>query len=80
VKIRTHPALYTNAEPTDIETAIFVNTTKTLHTQDVIAAQHPFRGVGRTRDIVGSAIFLASEEASWITGVCLPVDGGYTTQ
>jgi len=25
-----------------------------------------------------AALFLASDEAQWITGVALPVDGGYT--
>ena len=27
-------------------------------------------------DIAAAAVFLASEEAGWITGVILPVDGG----
>jgi len=41
-------------------------------------ALHPFRGLGKPQDIANAAVFLASEENTWITGVCLPVDGGYT--
>lgn len=65
---------------TDIKTAIFVNTIKTLHSLEAIDAQHPLRGVGTPQDIVGAAVFLASDEARWITGICMPVDGGYTAQ
>jgi NAD(P)-dependent dehydrogenase (short-subunit alcohol dehydrogenase family) len=43
-----------------------------------ITAQHPFRGLGKPQDIANAAVFLASEGNTWITGVCLPVDGGYT--
>jgi len=45
-----------------------------------ITAQHPFRGTGETKDIAQAALFLASEDAGWITGIGLPVDGGFLTQ
>ncbi|PNY21243.1 Uncharacterized protein TCAP_07260 [Tolypocladium capitatum] len=61
------------------ETAIFVNTIK-HHDGDEIREKHPLRGIGSPEDLVGAAIFLASDEARWITGVCLPVDGGYIMQ
>ena len=36
----------------------------------------PLRRVGRPADVVNAAVFLASDEASWITGINLVVDGG----
>lgn len=39
----------------------------------------PLRRVGQPADIVSAAVFLASDEASWITGINLVVDGGSTT-
>ncbi|HEX9792381.1 MAG TPA: SDR family oxidoreductase [Planctomycetota bacterium] len=37
---------------------------------------HPL-GLGRPQDVAHAALFLCSDEARWITGVDLPVDGGY---
>ena len=42
-----------------------------------IRDRHPL-GVGKTSDIVGPIAFLLSDYSSWITGVNLNVDGGYT--
>ena len=38
----------------------------------------PLRRVGETRDIVGPAIFLCSDAASFVTGQVLAIDGGLT--
>ncbi|KAJ8116495.1 hypothetical protein ONZ43_g4430 [Nemania bipapillata] len=65
--------------PGYVQTAIFVNTVKFVDDKK-LQALHPLHGVGSPQDLVGAAIFLASNEARWITGVCLPVDGGYTAQ
>jgi NAD(P)-dependent dehydrogenase (short-subunit alcohol dehydrogenase family) len=34
--------------------------------------------IGEVEDIVNAAVFLASDESSYITGVNLPVDGGFS--
>jgi NAD(P)-dependent dehydrogenase (short-subunit alcohol dehydrogenase family) len=39
-------------------------------------ARIPLGRVGQPADIVNAALFLASDEASWITGINLVVDGG----
>ena len=36
--------------------------------------------IGTTDDIAAAALFLASDEASWITGETLFVDGGWQTK
>jgi len=57
----------------------------TIHTEawagreavlDRAVAHYPMGRVGRPDDIASAVAFLASADASWITGVTLPVDGG----
>jgi NAD(P)-dependent dehydrogenase (short-subunit alcohol dehydrogenase family) len=40
-------------------------------------AAHPLGRLGRPEDIAGLAVYLASDESSWVTGTVFPVDGGY---
>lgn len=37
---------------------------------------HPLGFLGATDDVAHAAVYLASNEARWMTGVVLPVDGG----
>jgi NAD(P)-dependent dehydrogenase (short-subunit alcohol dehydrogenase family) len=41
---------------------------------------HPLGRIGRPDDIAAAAVWLCSEESSWITGHALVVDGGLTAQ
>ena len=45
-----------------------------------MAAQIPLGRVGTADDIVNAVLYLASDEASFITGHVLVVDGGYTAR
>lgn len=40
--------------------------------------QYPLRRLGRPEDQANAMLFLASDEADWITGETLSVDGGYS--
>jgi NAD(P)-dependent dehydrogenase (short-subunit alcohol dehydrogenase family) len=39
----------------------------------------PMGRLARPEDIAAAVLFLVSEQAGYITGVTLPVDGGYLT-
>ena len=43
-----------------------------------LEARTPMARLGEVEDIAGAAFFLASADARWLTGVILPVDGGYS--
>ena len=45
--------------------------------QTEIDSRHPFGGMGEPEDVAKAAVFLASDDVAWVTGVNLPVDGGY---
>ena len=42
------------------------------------ASKHPLGRIATPREVANAVLFLASDEASFITGVALPVDGGIT--
>ena len=41
-------------------------------------ALHPLGRFGKPEDIAHAAVYLASDEAAWVTGAAIPVDGGFT--
>jgi NAD(P)-dependent dehydrogenase (short-subunit alcohol dehydrogenase family) len=42
--------------------------------------QHPLGRIGRPEEVAEAVVWLCSSRASFITGVALPVDGGWTAQ
>lgn len=47
---------------------------------DAIKKAHPMARIGQPSEVADAILYLASDEASFITGVILPVDGGYLAQ
>ena len=48
--------------------------------QQVLAKSYPIGRVGRVEDIAPAAVYFASDEADFVTGAVLFVDGGYAAQ
>ena len=66
--------------PGFIETAMTAEFRETDEGRDFLISRHPLGRLGRPEEIASVAAFLASDDASFINGVVLPVDGGYTAQ
>ncbi len=49
-------------------------------TRKYIAGLHPLGRMGEPEEVAEAVLFLASDRASFITGTCLFVDGGYTSR
>jgi NAD(P)-dependent dehydrogenase (short-subunit alcohol dehydrogenase family) len=47
---------------------------------EAILAQHPMGRLGRPDEVASAIVFLAGDDASFITGAVLPVDGGFLAQ
>jgi len=41
-----------------------------------LVEQHPIKHLGTPEDVARAALFLASDDATWITGVIFDVAGG----
>ena len=44
------------------------------------ASRYPIKRLGTPEDIVNLAVYLASDESSWMTGSIIPLDGGITAR
>ncbi|HTI74676.1 MAG TPA: SDR family oxidoreductase, partial [Mycobacterium sp.] len=45
-----------------------------------VERMHPMGRIGEPAEVASVIVFLASDEASFVTGAVLPVDGGYLAQ
>jgi NAD(P)-dependent dehydrogenase (short-subunit alcohol dehydrogenase family) len=59
---------------TALTKSLFDDTSKSA----AIVSRTPLRRWGKPADVAGAALFLCSPAAAFITGVVLPVDGGYS--
>jgi len=67
--------------PAVVETPVyntFMTDEQVKETLPTFDAFHPLGRNGQPRDVAEAILFLASDQASWITGTVLPVDGGVT--
>ena len=71
---------------TDMGDQTFVSRARNLGTNDVEAARrtaraaHPIGRLGTPEDIAKGIVFLASDDAAFMTGAGLVIDGGLTAQ
>jgi NAD(P)-dependent dehydrogenase (short-subunit alcohol dehydrogenase family) len=65
--------------PGHVDTAL-TYTLKDPQVREALIGRYPLGRLGTAEEIAGAALFLASDEASFITGSELTVDGGYTAQ
>ena len=63
-----------------IDTALTapIQTPAAKHIFDQMQSWHAMGRVGRAEEVAGAALFLASDDASFVTGHALVVDGGWT--
>ena len=64
--------------PGYFETELTTNVLNTEEFKNYMKQTVPMGRYGKPGELNAAAIFLASNEASYVTGVILPVDGGYT--
>ncbi|KAF7585633.1 hypothetical protein BBP40_010413 [Aspergillus hancockii] len=66
--------------PGFINTAMIKSLTTHWTSQKDIEGRVPFGWLGEPDDVAKIAVVLASDDASGMTGACVPVDGGYTAR
>lgn len=74
------PKVRVNAiAPSLTETPLATNLINSEEKRKFISDKNPMKHIGKAEEIAGLAKFLLSQEASWMTGQILSVDGGMST-
>jgi NAD(P)-dependent dehydrogenase (short-subunit alcohol dehydrogenase family) len=63
---------------TELVKGVFNESEKGQALRKARIATIPLGRIGRPEDVAEMAVFLASEESSWLTGAAIPLDGGLT--
>jgi NAD(P)-dependent dehydrogenase (short-subunit alcohol dehydrogenase family) len=66
--------------PGAVDTPMIAALIDTEDRQRRFAQAHPLARLGTPEDIAYCALYLASDESSWVTGAVSPIDGGFTAQ
>lgn len=64
--------------PGFVETPLVAGVIKTPEEYQALADKHPMCRLGQPEEIAYGALYLASDESAFVTGIALPIDGGYT--
>ena len=64
--------------PGFVETPLVAGVIKTPEEYQTLADKHPMCRLGQPEEIAYGALYLASDESAFVTGIALPIDGGYT--
>lgn len=66
--------------PGYVETNLTQALTEDKQARNELEGRHPMGRLGQPSEIAYAALYLASDESSFVTGTALVVDGGYTAQ
>lgn len=66
--------------PGGVDTPMIASMVNTEERRQRSATSHPIGRLGTPEDIAHFALYLASDESSWVTGGIFPIDGGFTAQ
>ncbi len=74
------PTIRVNAvAPSLTDTPLAANLLNHPKKREAAVERHPLKSIGSPRDVAGTVCFLLSEDANWITGRVLRVDGGMSS-
>lgn len=65
--------------PGSLEPVMKTGIPRTPERQQMLLANYPIGRLGTEDDVVHLAIYLASDESTWVTGTTIPLDGGFTS-
>lgn len=60
------------------DTPLIKNFVETPTKYKALVDQHPMGRLAKPLDVAYGALYLASDESAFVTGIALPIDGGYT--